>query len=338
MRRRTGAVLSAVAGAAILLAGCGGSGGGKPSIVLYNGQHLELTRALVAAFERTTGITVHLRTNDSVVLADQIQQEGKSSPADVYLGENSPELTYLEEHGLLARLPAALLDQVPARYRSPHGDWVGMALRVGSLDCDPAKLGASRAPASILDLSRPEWRGKVAVAPLDSDFPPIVGAVIARNGAKAAASWLAGLKRNAQTYQDEEAVVAAVERGDVACGIVNHYYWYRLQLETGSKLTSKLFSFEGGDPGSVVNVAGAAVLGSSRHRGDAERFVAFLVSPGGQRLVSRGDDFEYPVRPGILANPALPPLARIAHSSFPVVALGDDRKAAQLVAAAGFGS
>ena len=52
------------------LAGCGGSSG--PSIVLYNGQHPQLTQALVAAFEKQTGITVHMRTNDSVVLADQL--------------------------------------------------------------------------------------------------------------------------------------------------------------------------------------------------------------------------------------------------------------------------
>jgi iron(III) transport system substrate-binding protein len=334
MRRR----YVVVAALAALLTGCGGSGGGKPSIVLYNGQHLELTRALVSAFERATGIDVRLRTNDSVVLADQILQEGRSSPADVYLTENSPEMTYLEEHGLLARLPTALLHQVPAGYRSPRGDWVGTAARVGSLACDPARLGRSKVPASILDLARPEWQGRVAVAPLDSDFPPIVGAVIADKGEKAAASWLAGLKRNAQTYQDEEAVVAAVERGDVACGIVNQYYWYRLALETGSKLRSKLSYFAEGDPGSVVNVAGVGILASSRHRSDAERFVAFLLSPAGQRLVARGDDFEYPVRPGTRPNPALPSLTRIAHSTIPVVALGDDREAARLIAAAEFGS
>jgi iron(III) transport system substrate-binding protein len=322
-----------------LLAGCGGSGGGKPSLVVYNGQHLELTQALLAAFERATGIDVRLRTNDSVVLADQLLQEGRASPADVYLTENSPELTYLEEHGLLARLPSALLGQVPARYRSPAGKWVGIALRVGSLVCDPGKVGRSMPPASILDLAGPGWRGKVAVAPLDSDFPPIVGAVIAGKGEEEAASWLAGLKRNALTYQDEEAVVAAVERGDVACGIVNQYYWYRLRLEKGAARTkSRLSYFTDGDPGSVVNVAGAGVLASSRHRPEAERFIAFLASAAGQRLVGQGDDFEYPVRPGIPPNPALPPLARLPHSNFPVVALGDDREAARLVAAAGFGS
>ncbi len=331
--------IAVIVGVVLLLAGCGGSSGGKESIVLYNGQHPELTRALVSAFERRTGIVVHMRTNDSVVLADQILQEGRSSPADVYLSENSPEQTDLEEHGLLARLPNGVLKQVPAGDRSPRGDWVGVALRVGSLVCDPSALAGSRPPASILDLARPAWKGRVAVAPLDSDFPPIVGAVIASRGQKAAATWLAGLKRNAQTYQDEEAVVAAVERGDVACGIVNQYYWYRLRLETGpARVKSRLSYFREGDPGSVVNIAGAGILASSRHRQAAERFVAFLVSPAGQRLIAQGDDFEYPARPGTAPNPALPPLASIAHASFPVVALGDDREAARLVAAAAFGS
>jgi iron(III) transport system substrate-binding protein len=331
-------IVAAAAAAALLGAGCGSTGGGRSSLVLYNGQHLELTRALVTAFEHRTGIAVHVRSNDGVVLADQILQEGHSSPADVYLTENSPELMNLEEHGLLAKLPRSVLAQVPARDSSPNGRWVAMALRVSSLVYDPRKLSPARLPASILDLARPVWRGKVAVAPLDSDFPPIVGAVIASRGERTAAGWVAGLQRNARVYQDEEAVVAAVERGDVATGIVNQYYWYRLRLEHGrDKTHSRLHYFGNRDPGSVVNVAGAAVLGSSKHRAAAERFVAFLVSAAGQRVLANGDDFEYPVRPAIEPNAALPPLAHVAHTSYAVKQLGDDRKAAKLVAAAGFG-
>jgi iron(III) transport system substrate-binding protein len=331
----------AVTAAAIAVAGCGGSSSGKKSIVLYNGQHLELAQALISAFERQTGITVHLRTNDGVVLADQILQEGGSSPADVYLTENSPELMNLEEHGLLARLPRSILQRIPSAYSSPHGKWVGAALRVSSLVYDPERLTSSklRLPRSILDLARPEWRGKVAVAPLDSDFPPIVGAVIASRGEKAAAAWLAGLKRNAHVYQDEEAVVAAVDRGDVPVGIVNQYYWYRLRLEQGAARTkSRLYYFGGQDPGSVVNVAGAAVLASSNKQAAAQRFLAFLVSPQGQRIVARGDDFEYPADPAVPANSAIPPLAKVPHTSYGVVRLGDDRQAARLIASVGFGA
>jgi len=56
---------------ALAVAACGGSGGGgSASILLYNGQHLELTQAEVAAFKHATGISVSLRTNDGVVLAE----------------------------------------------------------------------------------------------------------------------------------------------------------------------------------------------------------------------------------------------------------------------------
>jgi len=324
---------------ALLAAGCGSGGGGANSLVLYNGQHLELTRALISAFEQQTGIKVHVRSNDGVVLADQILQEGHSSPADVYLTENSPELMNLEEHGLLATLPKATTSQVPAGYSSPARQWVGVALRVSSLVYDPRQLKRSQLPASIFDLTRPEWKGKVAVAPLDSDFPPIVGAVIASRGGQAAADWLAGLKRNARVYQDEEAVVAAVDRGDVAAGIVNQYYWYRLRLEQGAKATHSLvYYFGNNDPGSVVNVSGAGVLASSKHRQAAERFVEFLVSPAGQRIITKGDDFEYPARPGTPPNAALPPFARVAHTTYDVKQLGDDREANKLVAAAGIGT
>ncbi len=65
-----------------------------------------------------------MHTNDGIVLADQLLQEGRSSPADVYLTENSPELVTIDEHGLLARLAPATLAQVPARYRAASGRWV----------------------------------------------------------------------------------------------------------------------------------------------------------------------------------------------------------------------
>jgi iron(III) transport system substrate-binding protein len=330
-------VLAAVASSVLLLAGCGGSS--KPSLVLYNGQHPELTTAMVSAFERATGISVAERTNDGVVLADQILEEGRASPADVYLTENSPELVSLSEHGLLARLPRSILDQVPTADRSSNGTWVGVALRVSSLVYNPARISRSQLPSSILDLATPKWKGKVAIAPLDSDFPPVVGAVIATDGKKAAASWLAGLKRNAAVYQDEESVVAAVNRGDEAVGVINQYYWYRLRREVGAgAIHSALYYFPGGDPGSVVNVSGAAVLAASRHRANAERLVAFLVGRAGQQLISKGDDYEYPVRAGVPPNPQLPAFASIPHANISVAELGNDLPARVMIIQAGFGS
>ena len=147
--------------------------------MLYNGQHPQLTDELVTAFEKQTGISVQVRTNDGIVLANQLLQEGRSSPADVYLTENSPELSTLDQHGLLAKLPATTLKQVPGQDEPPSGDWAPVARRVSGLAHDPARVPPATLPRSILELAQPAWKGKVAIAPTDSDFPPLVGAVIA---------------------------------------------------------------------------------------------------------------------------------------------------------------
>ncbi len=325
---------AAVAVVAVALSGCGG--GGKNSVVLYNGQHPQLAAALVSAFEQESGVKVGERSNDTIVLASQILQEGRDSPADVYLSENSPELMTLEQHGLLAKLDPSILSQVPAKYESPTGDWIGVALRVSSLVYNPGRIQASQLPASILDLAQPQWKGKIALAPTDSDFPPVVAAVLAREGEKATSEWLAGIKRNAETYQDEEAVVAAVNRGDVAVGVINQYYWYRLQLEAGKQGThSALYYFPHDDPGSIVNISGIGVLDSSKHKANAQRFVAFVVSAAGQKLIAKGDDFEYPTRPGVAPNPAVAPLDTIPHSAVNVASLGTDQTTTKLIEQAG---
>ena len=319
----------------VALAACGGDAPAD-TLVLYSGEHPQLTTELVQAFTRATHIKVNVRTADGIVLADQILQEGSSSPADVYLTENSPELMNLEAHKRLAKLPAGILGQVPAREQSPNGQWVGIALRISSLAYDPARVSASQLPRSVLDLARPSWKGRIAVSPTDSDFPPVVGAIIATYGKNAAAQWLAGLKRNAQVFQDEEAVVAAVNRGDVAAGLVNQYYWYRLQLELGKGgIHSALYYFPNHDPGSIENIAGAAVLSSSKHQQAAQRFVQFVSGHAGQRILASGYDFEYPARPGIAPNPALPPLSSISRATLSPAQLGTDQTAVQLIEQAG---
>jgi iron(III) transport system substrate-binding protein len=326
---------------ASVLAACGaagaasGSGAGN-TLTLYNGQHPQLTQAIVSAFEKQTGIQVKVRTDDSIVLADQILQEGSHSPADVYLCENSPELMMLTEHHLLTQLPASTLSQIPGQYDSPTGNWVGVALRVDVLAYNPSKISASQLPASLLDLAKPQWKGKVAIAPSDSDFVPLVGAVIATYGQATALKWLQGVKANAATYPDMESVDAAVNRGQQAVGLLNQYYWYRLVLESGkSGVHSKLYDFPNKDVGAIENVGGAGVLASSTHKAAADKFVAFLASAQAQRIMAAGDDYEYPARPGIAPNSQLPPLSSLNPATISVVQLGNDLPAATLIRQAG---
>jgi iron(III) transport system substrate-binding protein len=95
---------------------------------------------------------------------------------------------------------------------------------------EPAQL-----PQSLFDLAKPEWKGKVGIAPSDGDFLPLVSAVIAMKGEAQTLEWLKGLKKNSQIFDDDEGVVAAVNRGAVATGVINNYYWARLHAAIGDK-------------------------------------------------------------------------------------------------------
>ncbi len=106
-----------------------------------------------------------------------------------------------------------------------------------------------------------------------------------KDGSAAALRWLNGVKANAGSshlYPDNETVVDEVNRGQVALGVINQYYWYRLRAEDGaSKLHSAIAYFAPHDVGYVIDVSGAGVLSSSQHAAEAQKLVAFLSSRAG---------------------------------------------------------
>ena len=307
------------------------------TLTLYSAQHPQVDAVLAAEFTKETGIKVLLHEGEGPDIASQIIQEGADSPADVFLTENSPELNLLDEKGLLASVAPATLQQIPAQYSATDGDWLGILARENVLAYNPAKISVGALPASLLDLAKPEWKGKVGFAPSDADFLPLVSAVIKQDGKAAALAWLQGLKANGLIYQDDESVVAAVARGDVATGIINNYYWYRLETELGpDKIDSKIYHFKGGDIGGLIDVSGAAVLKSSKNQAAAQEFLAFLASQKAQEMLGASDiDYEYPLRPGVAPNAKLTPFKDLQPPAINVSQLGDDQAAGQLLQQAG---
>lgn len=308
-----------------------------PTLTLYAGQHQQMVRLLVDAFEKDTGIHVVVRYGEGPELANQIILEGKRTPADVFFTENSPELMHLQEKGLLAPVDPSTLKQIPAKYSSDKGDWVGVLARENVLTYNPSLIKQAALPKSLLDLAEPEWRGKIAIAPPDADFLPLVRAVAVTKGRATALKWLEGLKRNAQIFNDDEGVAAAVNKGAVAVGVINNYYYYRLRQQVGARaMHSRIYHFTHGDVGGLINVSGAAVLKYARHPAEAQKLLAFMVSGKTQRMLAQSTvDFEYPLRPGVPANKALKPMEQLEPPQITVTQLGNDSEALALLQQAG---
>ena len=307
------------------------------TLTLYSAQHPQVDAMLMAAFTKETGIKVQVREGEGPDVAAQIIQEGADSPADVFFTENSPELNLLDEKGLLAPVDKATLAQVPAQYSAADGNWLGVLARENVLAYNTALIKESALPASLLDLAKPEWKGKLGFAPSDSDFLPLVSAVIKQYGKAQALAWLNGLKANGTVYQDDEGAVAAVARGSVAVAIINNYYWYRLETDLGpAKIDSKIYHFKDGDIGGLVNISGAAVLKSSKNPAAAQQFLAFLVSRPAQEMLGKSEiDYEYPLRAGVSPNAKLTPFKDLQPPAINVSTLGDDQEAGALLQQAG---
>jgi iron(III) transport system substrate-binding protein len=320
-----------------LFVGPAATSAGAVTLNLYSAQHEQTVDLLTKAFTKETGIDVKVHSGEAPELASELLKEGASSHADVFFTENSPELELLSEKGLLAKVAPATLASVPAADSGSNGDWVGVLARENVLVFNKAMTKEEQLPSSLLDLAKPEWKGKLAIAPTDADFLPLVGAVAALKGRPAALDWLKGLRENAAIFDDDEGVVAAVDRGAAAVGIINSYYWARLRVEKGAdQMQSAIHHFAGGDVGGLMNVSGAAVLKGSRNQAAAQKFLAFLVSKPAQEMLSNLDiTFEYPLVAGVVANPVLKPMSELSPPPLTLKQIGDDGDAAKLLREAG---
>jgi iron(III) transport system substrate-binding protein len=323
------------AAAIALLAGCGSastgsSSSGSKTLVLYNGQRPATTQALAQAFTRATGITVRIRNGGDAQLAGQIEQEGGHSPADVLFTEDTPALSAVAKKGLFAPAPAKAVQAIPAKDRAPG--WVGVAGRETVLDYHPGKVRPARLPASLLDLAKPAWKGKVGVSPATADFQSQVSAVIEVEGQAKAKSWLEGIKRNARVYQNNNAILQAVNRGQLATGIVYHSLWFRAHAESASDTSGvRIHYFAKGDPGEFFALAGAGELKSAPHKAAAARFITFLASVRGQNDLASLKDFEYPLNPQAAPASALKPLSQLGIPDIPADKLADGSTAQRLL-------
>jgi iron(III) transport system substrate-binding protein len=334
------AVAAVAALATASLTACGGSGSSasKGSITLYSGQHEQTTQSLVTAFEQQTGIKVNVRYNDEDTFADEIVTEAKHPRADVFYTENSPALDYLQNKGLLAPLDKSTLAVTPSKYNSPQGDWEGISARVSVLIYNPSLISASQLPTSVLQLADPQYKGKLAFAAGETDFQPVVTSVAHTYGQAKALSWLEGIKANAgsRVYPDNETIADEVNRGAAAFGVVNQYYWYRMQAELGAgAMHSKIAYFAPQDPGYILDVSGAGVLKSSKNQTDAQKFVAFLVSKQGQEIIAHSISYEYPLDDGVQTTAPETPFNQLQPNPITIPELGDGSTAIALLGKAG---
>ena len=311
---------------AAVVAGCGGSDEASGPITVYSGREEELVAPLFERFSEETGIEAEVRYGDSAELAATIAEEGDNSPADVFFAQDPGSLGAVDSQ--LEELPEDVLDRVDERFRDAEGRWVGTSGRTRVLVYNTDALPDDELPTSVLDLTKPEWKDRVGIAPTNGSFQAFVTGMRLSLGDDATRDWLEAMKANgAKTYEKNTPIVEAVAAGEIDVGLVNHYYLALVKEEQpNAPIANHLFA--PGDAGNLVSVAGAAVLASTDQLDDAEAFVEFLLSDDAQRFyVEEAEEAEYPLVAGVDPSPGLVPLAEIDGPDVELTSFGAELEA-----------
>jgi len=308
----------------LALAGCGSdpassagspqtTGGDSPAagtLLIYSGRNENLVAPLIERLEEAVGTTVEVRYGDSAELAAQLLEEGEKTEADLFFSQDAGALGALAGENRLAELDPAVLGEVPEAYRATDATWVATSARARVLAYNPTKVPDADLPTGIDDVVDPRFKGAVGFAPTNASFQSFVTGLRVLRGEDGARTWLEAFAANEPVaYENNVQVLDAVDSGEVSLGLINHYYWFEKVAEVGAdNVTARIEFLPGGDPGALVNVAGAGILAGTDQPAAATEAVSYLLSDPAQQYFA-DTTAEYPVRPGVTSTVHdLPPL------------------------------
>lgn len=319
-------IAAAVAVAALILGGVSWIVSGSDSsseqvkeLTIYSGRSEEFIAPFFANWEQESGIKLNVRYGDSAELAAQILEEGKNSPADLFLSQDAGSLGAVSAAGLFTKLPAGTGAEIEDIYIAGDRSWIGVTGRARVFAYNPKAVALL--PQSVTDLTKPVYKGRVGIAPSNASFQAFVTALINEKGTTFAENWLKAIKENeAKIYLKNSAIVEAIDKGEIDLGLVNHYYTWEVSQALGRDIEVENGFFAPGDIGNLVNVSGIGILGTSEKQQAAQGLIDYLTSGAAQSLFVE-QTHEYSLIPGAKAPASLPELKSIGSPKVDLASL-----------------
>lgn len=329
----------AAAGVALTAAFAAPVSAEEPVLNLYSSRHYQTDEALYAGFTRRTGIKINRIEGNENALIERLRNEGRNSPADVFITVDVARLWRAQQMGLFQPVKSKVLEErIPAHLREPGGHWFGFSKRARVIFYNKAavKPGEIR---SYQDLADPKFKGRVCIRSLNHVYNlSLMSALVDNLGEQRAQQWAQGLKANlARSPKGGDTdQIRAVAAGECDVGVANTYYYVRLAKSSKAadravaEKVGVVFPNQDGF-GTHVNVSGGGVARHAPHRENAVRFLEYLASPDAQSYFANGNN-EWPAVPGTsLDNPALVALGTFKEDKLNVGVLGNNQPLAQKV-------
>jgi len=292
-------------------------------VVVYSARKEHLIKPLFDAYTKKTGTEIRYITDKAGPLLARLKSEGPRTPADMLITVDAGNLWHAAQQGVLGKVESATLDaNIPAHLRDAEGRWFGLSVRARTIVYSTERVKPSEL-STYEDLADPKWKGRLCLRTSKKVYnQSLVAMMIAELGVDKTEAIVRGWVVNlaAAPFSNDTKAMQAVAAGRCDVTIVNTYYFGRLQKKQPGIALAIFWPNQTGDGdsgrGVHVNVSGAGITASARHRDAAVKLLEWFSSPEAQQMFA-GLNMEYP------ANPAVPPTAEVeAWGSFKADSIG----------------
>lgn len=248
------------------------------SIVVYSPQGAD-TRGpyIAAAAKKALGVTVKFVSGAGGDLTTRLLAEKNNTQADVVLGLGEAQMNQVAAAGILQPYTPSWASDVPAALRGSYKDFTLATQTPIVVAYNTAKMSASEAPSSWLDLAKPEYKNKFTFPAIASQTGQAAAVGILwrfanhKTGAVSDKGWSTLAKIMANSVQVSAG--QAFDYGTVKSGaqpIVVTYLGGLQTAEQDNSLDMKIVNTTGGSP--YVQTGVGLVKGTS-HAAAAKAFI-----------------------------------------------------------------
>jgi iron(III) transport system substrate-binding protein len=306
---------------------------------LYTARHYQTDEALYAGFTRKTGIKINRIEAGEDALLERLRNEGRNSPADVFVTVDAGRLWRAEQLDLFQPLDSAVLNaRIPAQLRTPAGTWFGFSTRARVIAYN-RKTVRPEEVATYEDLAHPRLKGRICIRASNHVYNlSLMGAMIERLGEAKAEEWARGVVANLARPPrgGDTDQILGVAAGECDVAVANTYYYVRLMKSTrpqDRQVVEKVaLSFPNqATSGTHMNVSGAGMLRTAPNPGAARLFLEYLASDEAQVYFADGNN-EWPaVASAVTKNPELASLGKFRMETTNIGVLGRNQPLAQKI-------
>lgn len=246
-------------------------------LVVYTSHKSSVYQPILREFEERTGIWVEVVSGGTYDVLDKVRQELKDPTADIVFGGGVDSLEGYADCFQPYSSPNS--DGIPEAFRDGDDLWVPFSALPVVLVYN-TKLVSPDTLTCWQDLSRPEFRGKIAFADPEKSGSCFTALVTYRQiagdiGLKNLSNWLAG-----SVLSSSGSILSEVSAGNCLVGITLEEAALR-EKEAGSSIGLVYPS-----DGTSVVPDGIAIVKNAPHLDNARRFLDFILSRDVQSLLA----------------------------------------------------